>query len=73
LFLHKRREVNMSESIGWEDKLLWGLVCPKCKTTSDLSELGFKSIKVGEKIYHTCECGCKLVKLVGKDMGEEVR
>ena len=62
----------MGEAVGFPDKLLWGLVCPRCGLNRDLSELGYKSVKIGEKVNYSCECGCKILKVVGKDMGKEI-
>jgi hypothetical protein len=61
----------MPESIGWEEKLLWGLVCPKCGLDRDLRDLGYDSVKVGQEIRHQCKCGVRIVKIVGKDIGKE--
>lgn len=63
----------MSEAIGYPEKLIWNLVCPRCGDDQDLESIGYKSVKVGDKIHYTCKCGCKVVKVVGKDMGTEVK
>lgn len=62
----------MGEAVGFPDRLLWGLVCPKCGLERDVDELGYKSVKIGDKIYFVCKCGCKIQKVVGKDFGKEV-
>lgn len=62
----------MGEAVGYAEKLIWGLVCPRCGNDRNIVDLGYESVKVGEKIYHSCECGCKVVKIVGKDMGKEI-
>jgi len=61
----------MSEALGFAEELIWGLVCPKCGKDRNIADLGYESVKVGQKIYHECDCGCKIVKIVGKDMGKE--
>ena len=61
----------MGEAVGFADRLLWGLVCPKCGLDRDLSELGYESVRIGDKIRYFCECGCEILKVVGKDMGKE--
>jgi hypothetical protein len=62
----------MSEAVGYPEKLIWNIVCPRCGLDQDLGELGYKAVKVGDKIYQSCKCGCKIVKIVGKDVGIEI-
>lgn len=62
----------MTEAVGFADKLIWGLVCPRCGNDRNITDLGYESVTVGQKIQHSCECGCKILKIVGKDMGKEI-
>ncbi len=62
----------MGEAVGFSEKLLWGLTCPRCGSDRNVADLGYESVKVGQTIHYSCECGCEIVKIVGKDMGKEV-
>jgi len=63
----------MSEAVGYPEKLIWNIVCPRCGDDQDLGNIGYKSVKVGDKIHYTCKCGCRVLKVVGKDMGTEIK
>ena len=62
----------MGEAVGFADKLIWGLTCPRCGNDRNITDLGYESVKVGQEIHYACDCGCKILKIVGKDMGKEI-